>query len=660
MDKTKKYILSFFVGLSITFSSCTNEFLDERPLSKMTSEQYLWEESQLAAYTVAQYGMFPTHGKWSTAYTDVHTDNQAGPNADDKYVPGFVKVPQSGGNWEFTAIYQLNYYLQTVVPRLEEGTLQGNEENINHYVGEGYFLRAFAYFEKVKTFGDFPIITQVLSDDIEVLTEKSKRAPQSEVVRFILSDLDKAIALMKDEPIDGKGNRLSKKAAQLFKSRVALYEATWLKYFKGTAYVPNGPEWPGDGKDYNNGYQYQAGNIDAEIDWLLEQAMNAAATVADNVALVSNNGILQQTADDPANPYVDMFGAQDMSAYDEVLFWRAYDKGLGITHNVVNNSAYGATITKGMTDTYLMKNGLPIYDASSGYNGDDYLVDIGVDRDDRLDLFIRIPGQINVLFNVNSGANTVPIVLFPGAINGDPGTSGYSIRKGINFDGIHTDNGGAFTGCVVFRASEAYLNYIEACYEKNGYLDEKAGQYWRALRIRAGVDADYSKTIEATVMSEEAKGDWGAYSAGQLVDATLYNIRRERRCEFVMEGHRETDLRRWRAMDQMITEPYIVEGFKLWGPMQEWYKDENGEWIITWGTPTSTVSPPEAGDYLRPYQITGNEVVYEGYKWHMAHYLEPIPIQQFLLTSKNNDVSTSPIYQNPNWPTEANLGPIGL
>ena len=35
------------------------------------------------------------------------------------------------------------------------------------------------------------------------------------------------------------------------------------------------------------------------------------------------------------------------------------------------------------------------------------------------------------------------------------------------------------TGAVVFRAAEAYLNYIEACYEKNHGLDGDAMKYWK-------------------------------------------------------------------------------------------------------------------------------------------------------------------------------------
>ena len=71
--------------------------------------------------------------------------------------------------------------------------------------------------------------------------------------------------------------RINADAAILLKSRVALFEGTWLKYFKNTAFVPNG-----DGfgrKDYNSTYQYPSGNIDSEIDYFLEIAMTASKDI---------------------------------------------------------------------------------------------------------------------------------------------------------------------------------------------------------------------------------------------------------------------------------------------------------------------------------------------------------------------------------------------
>ena len=90
---------------------------------------------------------------------------------------------------------------------------------------------------------------------------------------------------------------------------------------------------------------------------------------------------------------------------------------------------------------------------------------------------------------------------------------------------------------------------MEACYEKNSNLDATAESYWKAIRTRAGVDPDFNKTIAATDYTKE--DDWAIYSAGQPVDKTLYNIRRERRCEFIADGMRMWDLKRWRLADKI-------------------------------------------------------------------------------------------------------------
>jgi hypothetical protein len=352
-----------------------------------------------------------------------------------------------------------------------------------------------------------------------------------------------------------------------------------------------------------------------------------------------------------------MFSAEDMSSYSEVMLWRDYDRGLGVVHNVpvyAQRGNNGVGLTRGYVDNFLMASGLPIYDNASGYVGDDLINDVRDSRDGRLWLFLKEPGQKNILYPSSEGTHGTEIEPVPNItrIDGETGYgTGYTIRKGLNYDAKHTGNGKGFTGAIVFRATEAYLNYMEACYEKNGNLDSDAAKYWRLIRDRAKVDNDYTKTIGATNMLEEAKNDWGAYSAGNLVDATLYNIRRERRCELMAEGLRMMDLKRWRSLDKMINDPYHIEGFKLWGPIQDWYSD--GEL-----KPGDNVSTPERSVYFRPYERKGDELVYDGYRWHMAHYLNPIAYEHFLITSEDNDVSTSPIYQNPGWPTAANMPPV--
>jgi hypothetical protein len=230
-------------------------------------------------------------------------------------------------------------------------------------------------------------------------------------------------------------------------------------------------------------------------------------------------------------------------------------------------------------------------------------------------------------------------------------STGYVQGKGHSMDYNDQVLGQDQTAFVVYRAAEAYLNYIEAEYELNGKIDSKADSYWKAIRTRAGIDPDYTKTIAATDMSKEAENDWGAYSHGKLVDPTLYNIRRERRCEFIGEGFRKDDLNRWRSLDQL--KGYQLEGCKIFGPMKSLFGDK----LVYDQTDQSknNVSSPELSLYLRPNQKTSvNNLYYDGFFFYQAHYLSPISVQNFLNTaSDGKTIDDSPIYQNPGWPTVA-------
>lgn len=665
--KKMKYIniaKVLLLSCSLAILPACDDFLDEEPQSEVSPEKYLLNESQLEAYVNKYYadydnwksdsddkgGMIPSF--WgsengSTYKDDNATDNQQGTNG--RYLKDTWTVAQSGGKWNFTNINALNYYLQTVVPRLENGELTGTESNLKHLVGEGYFLRALEYFFRLQRLGDFPIVKTVLPDEQEALTEASKRSPRNEVARFILSDLDQAISLMNNNV---KKTRLSKNAALLLKSRVALFEATWEKYHAGTALVPNGTGWPGAGKDYNAGYQFPSGSIEKEIEFFLTEAMSAASQVADAVQLTENNQIIRDQASKGKNPYYDMFASHDPSGYSEVIMYRGYDLSLNNSHHFNHYLYSGGNTgyTHQFEQVFLMENGLPVYAAGSGYAGDDYITDTKIDRDWRWRLFMKAPKEAKAVDNIATVEYfpEAPRLYVSDAKNAT--STGYIQGKGYSLDYNDQLLGKDQTAFVVYRASEAYLNYIEASYLKNGNIDATADKYWKALRARAGVDTDYQKTINATDMSKEALNGWDAYSHGALVDATLYNIRRERRCEFIGEGFRYIDLIRWRALDQL--NGYQLEGAKIFGPMKSIFGD-NLKYDQA-DEKNNNVSSPSLSDYLRPNQVTSTNQYYNGLYFYEAHYLDPIAVQHFMITSPDGStVSQSPIYQNPGWPITA-------
>lgn len=630
MKRQSIIILSLAVG-SLSFTAC-NDFLDREPLSSVTSDHYLNTEAELASFGAAQYSELPSHkpGEYSIGVfkTDNNSDNQCATTEEDNFVPGERRVPTSG-EWDFKKIRDCNYFLETVLPKYEEGKITGLDENIRHYIGEMYFFRAFQYFTFMKKYGDFPIVDKALSDDYVELAEANQRRPQNEVARFILADLDKATDMLKETPPEA--NRLTKYAALLLKSRVALYEGTWLKYHAGTDRVPGGPGWPGANASYLNGFSI---NLDSEVQFFLTEAKKAAEQVADKF---------------PLGDYSSMFNSIDLSDKPEVILWRKYDIGLKIFHYVVSylqavypggNGCGNTGFTRSLVESYLMKNGLPIYAAGSGYKGDKTLTDVATNRDNRLRESMSITSdQINPSNIFSRPGITI--------IAENKNTTGYCLRKGLNQDPNMGATLPSNTGCVIFRAAEAYLNYMEAHYVLNNSLDAKSIAYWKALRNRAGVDDDIQKTIAATDLSKE--NDFAVYSGEQQVDATLYNIRRERRSEFIAEGLRLDDLYRWRALDRM--KDYQVEGFNLWDEQYKLYDDLK----VEGETDEPNVSSSKSSKYLRPYQIHRNNKAFNGYTFMKAHYLAPIAYDVIRLSTpeKGGDISTAYIYQNPGWEVQA-------
>ena len=664
----------FVAGGVMALTSC-NDFLDREPLSSVTPEVYFQTVDHFAAYSIARYqNYFPSHGGYGAgiANNDGGTDNMVAGGRSSRYVKGLWKVPSSDGNWSFSNIRYCNYFFENAVPKYEAGEVAGADADIRHYIGEMHLMRALVYYNLLRTYGDFPIVTEVLPDDKTVLMEKGVRQPRNLVARFILKDLDDAANMMYSKGFKNN-TRLNRETALLIKSRVALYEASFERYHKGTGRVPGDDNWPG--KKVHSNFSL---DVEAEVDFFLTEAMKAAEEVADKITLTPNTKV-----EDPAspsitsgwNPYFEMFSQPDLSNVEEVLLWKQYNLSLTVSHCVGARLKNGdrTGLTRSLIKTFLMKDGLPIY-ASNSTMDDRTVSDEKKDRDERLQLFVwgekdawMTDERADTVKNYNkdqagnSVTNPVPVPWVKSTVISDQeqtrDITGYRSRKFYPYDDEQSKSDELLgtNACPIFRASEAYLNYIEACYEKNGTLDSKAQEYWKAIRRRAGVDEDYQKTIARTDLGRE--DDLGVYSGDRMVDATLYNIRRERRCEFIAEGMRWDDLKRWRSWDRLFTEPYIVEGINFWDEAYKLYttvdKDGNEKSaVVADGSTSANMSPKSDGKYVRPLRRTQtNNQLYDGYTWKKAYYLEPLGLQDLQLSATNpEDINTSMMYQNPYWP----------
>ncbi len=666
-----------------------DDYLDITPPSAVTPELYFNSEEQLGNYLISYYtgsevqgnrgnNAFPHFGVGGSSYSnflddDQGTDNESGTN--DQFFDGDsrVKVGTSGGAWSFGYINDINYFFEQVLPKYKRGEIQGTDVTIRHYIGEAFLLRANEYFGKLRSLGDFPIITETQPLDKDSLIMVSKRQPRNKVARFIIAELDSAYKYLSDGATTGGRNRITKDIALMLKARVALYEATFEKYFAGTPFVPDAAAgWPGAAKDYNAGFTYDNA---AEVSYFLDIALDAAGKVADaHPNLTANNKQMLGTTytDMPSNPYYNLFSTADPKSMDEALMFRTYTTSVSGGHCLNQYIKGGRGYTQEFANCFLMDNGLPIYDANSGYKGDDFVADTKDGRDWRWRLFMKAPNEYVYAGSdqrIGEGKKSKKDKEFkaPALISGgvDFTTStGYTKGKGFTTNMEWTKGGFDITSAIIFRSAEAYLIYLEAAWEKYGDgLDAKAWELWGKLRVRAGLPQDAHVTINATDLNkeEQTSHDFGLYSAGRRITSpVLYNIRRERRCELISEGLRWDDLIRWRALDQLKTQRYFRHGCKMFGPMLEWFKASKLKYDQSDPNDNNVSSPTDIDGgfngnpkYLSLDRISSkNEWYQSGYSWRMAHYLSPIAESHFLeSTADGTSVDQSPIYQNPFWTT---------
>lgn len=655
----KKQISIFALStLLIGGLSGCNDFLDREPLDKVTPTDFFSSTQDLAAYTVKQYSFNTVTGNYGINLfgQDNNTDNQAGTGFPSFWIKGQTKVSSAEGNgqYKWENIRACNYFFDNVLPKYEAGEITGSSDQIKHYIGEMYVIRAYNYFTKLVKYGDLPIIETALQDNKDELLAASVRRPRHKVARFIIGDLVKAEELLMESAPGGK-NRISRDVAYLLHARVALFEATWEKYHRGTAFVPGGKGWPGkDAEGYD---------ADTEINFFLDEAIRTSKLIGDKVVgnLVENKDTREGMNNSLAsiNPYYTMFCDENMEGYSEILMWKRFDKGQGVVNNLqmeLTRNGGGSGWTRGMVNSFLMRNGLPVYANNSGYSEEWEKQGVNKTlegRDSRISIFTKMPDDVN--FYKTDGTPDLCKIDF---IFGDAqslATTGFMVKKGKHYSPVMAqDHDAGTSGGIVFRATEAMLIYMEASYEKNRRVDETSDKYWRALRRRAKVNEDYNVTIAATQMAKEAEGDWGAYSKGVLIDETLYNIRRERRNELCAEAYRWDDLKRWRSMDQMANLPYRVEGMLYWGSVYE--QQLKDKCIVD--PKEGNMSSKELGNYILPYEkVTENNSIarQHGFLFETANYLTPISMATFRQTATNpSDFSTSVVYQNPGWDYQAN------
>ena len=376
---------------------------------------------------------------------------------------------------------------------------------VDRWVGEALFFRAYNYWNLVKAFGDVPKIDKVLDVTSEELY--SPRSQQAEIIDFILSDLENAVSkLPTQSQLSGDElGRVTQGAALALKARAALFMGTWAKY-QGT----------GDHANY------------------LTVAVDAAERM-----IASGEYELYTGSGDQSYKHLFILAGDDSK---EVILARRYYANR-VVHNWTRELWFNAMVpTKNLADLYLAEDGLPI-STSPLFQGYGTLTSEFENRDPRMSMTFIVPGS-SIFFEGDVWQPT-----FPGFSGTNATQTGYMLRKFLDETTDATQFRGEYD-FKEFRYAETLLILAEALYELNGNIS----------------DGDLDRTINVIRARVNMPALTNAFVTSNNL-GMLEEIRRERTIELAFEGFRRDDLRRWKQGE--IIMPLSLRGVKFEGTEYE-------------------------------------------------------------------------------------------
>lgn len=509
----KNIILSLAVALSLT--SCYD--LNREPEGVLSSAVPFKTTGEMSSYLDQFYQSavlgqgFMAGGGGGIAGDDVNSDNMAGTSANTRLC-GNVSVNNGASLSYYNNIRNVNFLLNNLDNCDSKGSAAYNQA-----VGEGYYFRAWYYFQLFKSIGPLSWVDHPLDPDPEQMTYV--RESRTVVADHILADLDKAISLLGEKNNAGSF-RVHRDVARILKSEVALFEGTWEKYHKAKG----------------DAFADPAAN-DAKINSYLTQAAEAAKQVIDRgVWKIYNTGNVN-------NDYRVIFQTTDLSSNPEVLWFKKYD-GDEIGNSVdryLNTGGGGAGLTASLVDDYLTIDGRPFVGeekmAAKKTWGQELLPTV---RDPRLAQTCCTPGQI---LRPDMGGYTLPPLTGSSAFAAT--STGYSLLKHVQIDwngSLDAEYKGG-TPAIQCRYADALLNYAEALAELDGAGNAaKIVEAIHPLRARVGMpDMDFDREFNSDP-------EYPFAGLNKYVQA----VRRERRVETACEGKRLMDILRWAAAEELL------------------------------------------------------------------------------------------------------------
>ena len=567
----KKYII---IILAVCFLGSCHK-LDTPPLGVISEENVFTNANAVQAYMAAIYTRLPMEdfvyephagfltgngGRWQNFYhSDAIDGEMVGPYGgtnDQNAATGF-------GFWPYDKIRVINLLISTLPAYASNFT----PDQVNEWLGEAYFCRAYTYFALVKRYGGVPIVRTLTDANASVASLQIPRSKEEDVYNFIASDFDSAFALMKDPGGSVLQGSASKYAAPAYKSRAMLYAGTIAKY-GATNYV--------DGDARAKGF---VGIPAADANKFFQAAYDAAKLVEGHFSLYTGG------YPDKLQNYIDLF----LKPNNENIFLRQYTQSdPNVNGDNADNAgphSWDATMTcrimtaDGLSRAYPsldfverfgalpvvnpdgtpvrftsradLMNGLEprllatVYFPGATLRGISFDVQRGIYKTFTGSAAQELSNDLTSPNDVQNGANTNlwlgdinavvngrDVIGRAGAsTNGDDLTrTGFYVRKYIDYNK-------PASGCGLYQSTESYIDMR--------YAEVLLNRAEAAMELGTG-----AMPADALSAINQVRDRAGAVPA--TASLTIDTIRNERCKELAFEHQYWWDIRRWRTADQVL------------------------------------------------------------------------------------------------------------
>ncbi|MDQ2658288.1 MAG: RagB/SusD family nutrient uptake outer membrane protein, partial [Bacteroidota bacterium] len=536
----KKYSSAILVTIMLVFSGC-EDFLDRPQLTQMNDQNYWSNENNLRLFANGFYTNYFVgyNNTWGVDYAPLRGyyfsddftstgkqgsfETQAPASRGSDLETATWLTTYAGPTWDFAWVRKSSLFLERI-DGMKDKILQ--EEPYKHWSAVARFFRGFEYSRLVSVFGDVPYFDHLVGDgELDILYKD--RDDRTFVMDQVYADFEYVLDNMRLS--DGNPQYLNRYIAAGFISRFMLFEGTWQKYHLGNT---------------EKAKQY------------LELAVRAGDLV------------IQSGKWSFGNDFRSLFGSEDLSSNKEVLMYRQYNAALGVTHHVASYSntteSQSPAANLDLAKSFICTDGQP-YKISGVANADQ--LDIGnmvTTRDPRFEAtFWDEPKKESAT------------LLYADKFIDRVGPTYYGKSYPPQY-GSNTNTNDA----PIMRLAEVVLNWIEAKAELEGFGGAPVTQ----ADLDASVNAIRNRPLDAVAIAK------GVVKTAPLllsaipndpdrdadVSPLLWEIRRERRMEFVYEHTRLKDIKRWKKIEYMdgATNPDILRG--LWID----FATEFPEWLV--------------------------------------------------------------------------------